>query len=110
MEFHNTSKLVLEARLKQQRKHGDSVASSLAIANGNFAAVEVEVFEFRPAWRNPGEVLKNRIAKATYVKRGQLWRVYWQRADLRWHRYDAEPEVFSIEEFVERDEHSCFFG
>ena len=69
-----------------------------------------EVFELRPVWRNPGEVPKNRIAKATYVKRGQLWRVYWQRADLRWHRYDAEPEVFSIEEFVERDEHSCFFG
>jgi len=34
-------------------------------------------------------------------------------ADLKWHRYDPDPEVKSIEEFlalVEKDEYGCFFG
>ena len=64
-----------------------------------------------------GEVDKQKIeeavAKATYVKSKKVWKVYWQRADLKWHRYDPHPEVNSIEEFldvVERDEHCCFYG
>jgi hypothetical protein len=34
-------------------------------------------------------------------------------AVLKWHRYDPDPEVKSIEEFlalVEKDEYGCFFG
>jgi len=41
------------------------------------------------------------------------WKVYWNRADLKWHSYKPVPEVASLEEFlalVERDEHACFFG
>jgi hypothetical protein len=43
----------------------------------------------------------------------QHWRVYWQRADLKWHRYDPAGEVNSIDDFfpiVEHDEYACFFG
>ena len=73
----------------------------------------VEIFELRPAWRNPTETLEEPVAKATFVKRTGTWRVYWQRADLKWHRYDPVSETASIEEFlqvVERDEHGCFYG
>ena len=42
----------------------------------------VEIFEVRPGWRNPNEKMENSVAKATYVKRAEEWRVYWQRADL----------------------------
>ena len=73
----------------------------------------VEIFEVRPHWRIPGERIENSIAKATYVKRAKEWRVYWQRADLKWHRYEPYPTAESIEEFlqvVDEDAYCCFFG
>jgi hypothetical protein len=42
-----------------------------------------------------------------------MWKVYWKRADLKWHRYEPVPEVSAIEKFlavVKEDEYSCFFG
>jgi len=73
----------------------------------------VEIFELRPAWRDPSQTLEESVAKATFVRRTGIWRIYWQRADLKWHRYDPHPETESIEEFlrvVERDDYGCFFG
>jgi hypothetical protein len=73
----------------------------------------LELFEVRPRWDNPSVKIESAIAKATYVKRTDTWKVYWQRADLKWHRYDPVPEVDSIEDFlllVEIDEYACFFG
>jgi hypothetical protein len=73
----------------------------------------VEIFEIRPRWNNPKEKHEIPIAKATYVKTRQSWRVFWQRSDLKWHRYDPAPEVRLIEDFldlVDKDEAGCFFG
>lgn len=74
----------------------------------------VELFEIRPVWRGePGEKMEQAVAKATYVKTRGIWRVFWQRADLKWHRYEPNAEVHSLEDFlevVERDEYGCFYG
>lgn len=73
----------------------------------------VEIFEIRPMWRNPQEKVEEPVAKATYVKTQKIWKIYWQRADLKWHRYEPDPEVNSLEEFlrvVEADEYACFLG
>jgi spore coat polysaccharide biosynthesis protein SpsF (cytidylyltransferase family) len=73
----------------------------------------VEIFEIRPLWQNPKEKMEEPVAKATYVKTQRVWKVYWQRADLKWHRYDPDPEVQTLDEFlavVDRDEYACFFG
>jgi hypothetical protein len=73
----------------------------------------VEIFEIRPRWNNPKEKLEHSVAKATFVKSTGAWRVYWQRADLKWHRYEPAPEVGSLEEFVElvgEDKNACFWG
>ena len=73
----------------------------------------VEIFEVRPHWRDKTDLLEHPIAKATFNKSNRTWKVYWRRADLKWHGYQPKAEVARIEDFlevVEKDEHGCFFG
>lgn len=73
----------------------------------------VEIFEIRPAWRHPEEVMRSPVAKTTYVKTQGVWKVYWLRQDLKWHAYEPLPQVNSIEAFlaeVNADPHFCFWG
>jgi Protein of unknown function (DUF3024) len=74
----------------------------------------VEIFEIRPAFQGaPGEKREHGVAKATFVRTQAIWRVLWQRADLKWHGYEPVPTVGSIDAFlkvVSEDAYSCFFG
>ena len=73
----------------------------------------VELFEIRAHWQDKEKKIESPIAKATFNKAKKNWKVYWNRADLKWHSYNPVPEVASLEEFlalVEKDEHACFFG
>ena len=73
----------------------------------------VEIFEIRPRWNEPSEKMEHPVAKATFVRSTELWKVFWRRADLKWHGYEPLPAVGSIEKFlaaVEKDEHACFWG
>lgn len=73
----------------------------------------VEIFEIRPGFRNPDEKTEIAVAKATYVKSQNIWKVYWMRSDLKWHSYPPTPQVRRLEEFlslVQEDTHGCFFG
>lgn len=74
----------------------------------------VVLFEIRPRWGGPpDETMEQPHAKATWVKARGIWRVYWMRADLKWHAYAPCPEVRDLESFlrvVGEDAHHCFFG
>ncbi len=73
----------------------------------------VELFEIRPQWDRPEIVRESSFAKATFVRSQGMWKIYWMRADLKWHGYEPVPEVKAIDEFlavVKKDEHACFFG
>ena len=73
----------------------------------------IAVFEIRPAWRRPDTTLEHAVAKATFVKTRAVWKVFWMRADLRWHSYSPTPTVGTVEKFlelVEADPHACFWG
>jgi hypothetical protein len=51
--------------------------------------------------------------EATYVRRTNRWKIYWQRADLKWHAYPPQPEALLFEEFltlVDEDKDGCFWG
>jgi len=78
-----------------------------------FDGQSVEIFEIRPDWRDRTTKGETPVAKATYVRTKNHWRVFWMRRDLKWHRYGPDHEVDSLEKFlavVDRDEHACFFG
>lgn len=73
----------------------------------------VIVLEIRPRFDDPEQKTEIPAAKATYVKSTDEWKVYWQRSDCKWHKYDPEPFVSCIEEFinlVEEDAYACFWG
>ena len=78
-----------------------------------FVGQSVELFEIRPRWDSRTETVEEPVAKARYLKSRGEWLVYWQRADLKWHKYGPKPEVRTLEAFlalVEEDEYACFFG
>lgn len=71
------------------------------------------LFEIRPRWDNTGELMECPIAKTSFVKAKQHWKVFWMRADLKWHSYAPVPIVKTVKEFillVEEDKHHCFWG
>ena len=73
----------------------------------------IKIFELRPDWNDNDKTLEHPVAKATYDKKNRNWKIFWQRADLKWHGYQPSPKVTSVEEFldvVDRDEYGCFFG
>ncbi len=69
--------------------------------------------EIRPAWNNPKEILTFGYAKATLVKNKNVWKVFWKRADSKWHSYKPTPIVRELKDFlklVDHDEYGCFKG
>jgi hypothetical protein len=73
----------------------------------------VIIFELRPNWHKKDETLENSVAKATWVNTQKIWKIYWMRADLKWHSYEPCPTANTIQQFlkvVEEDSHSCFWG
>jgi hypothetical protein len=73
----------------------------------------VEMFEIRPRYDKPEIIMEYDFAKTTYVRAQRIWKIFWRRADLKWHGYEPDPEVKSIERFLEiidQDKYGCFFG
>jgi hypothetical protein len=57
--------------------------------------------------------MEHAVAKATHIKSRHIWKIYWMRADLKWHRYDPLAAVSTIDDLiveVDRDPYGCFLG
>ena len=53
------------------------------------------------------------IARVQFVRARGVWRIYWKRADGKWHGYKPCLEVGSLAlalRAIHDDAHSCFFG
>ena len=73
----------------------------------------VYIFEIRPQWNNRSIIRELPVAKATFVKAKNHWRVFWMRQNLKWYAYPPQPTVKKLEAFVrlvEEDDHHCFWG
>ena len=74
----------------------------------------VSIFEERPPWDGtPGEWTRGGVAKFRYFRSRGEWRLYWMRADLKWHIYgDVEPtsDLAKLVRLVEEDKYGAFFG
>lgn len=78
-----------------------------------FAGHSVEFFFVRPRFDNPQQQIEESIAKVQYVRGRHVWRLYWKRADGKWHGYQPCPEVKTLAaalRLIDADACNCFFG
>lgn len=78
-----------------------------------FTDQSIELFYVRPVHFDPTRYIEDPIAKLTYVRLSDSWRIFWQRADLKWHRYTPCPEADSLTKalrVIDQDANCCFFG
>ncbi len=71
------------------------------------------IFEIRPQWNKPEIILEHPFAKTKFVKAKNHWKVFWIRANLKWHSYSPKATVTNLHEFtklVEEDKYHCFLG
>lgn len=100
------------AQFLERRRPPVHIRNELDIAC-RLAGHSVEVVEIRPDWQDRTKKTETPVAKATYVRTKNHWKVFWMRRDLKWHGYEPSPEVKTLEAFlnvVDRDEYCCFFG
>ncbi len=74
---------------------------------------DVVLFETRPAWDNPKEWMEHPVAKFRYNATRELWQLYCQFSDLKWHSYEPLPTAGSFEILlreVDRDPTGIFWG
>ena len=74
---------------------------------------EVVIYERRPRWNRPNEWMESPVAKLKFIRSANKWRLYWQRADLRWHEYpglSTSQDVGELIQEIDTDPLACFFG
>ena len=73
----------------------------------------LEIGELRPRWDKPQLKTITPVAKATFIKSRDIWKVYWKRASGKWDPYTPKPEVKHLDAFfklLKEDKHHCFWG
>ena len=74
---------------------------------------DVFIYEIRPKWNKPSEIMEKDLAKASFVISQNVWEICWMNSDLEWISYQPKASVNSIKQFfaeVDKDENNCFFG
>lgn len=74
---------------------------------------EVVIVERRPRWDNQTEWTETPVAKLKFIRSANKWRLYWQRADLKWDEYPGLSSSEWISDPRTRDRRrplACFFG
>lgn len=78
-----------------------------------FTQQSIDLFIVRPAYQRPRESFEQPIARVRFVRSRNVWRLFWPRADGKWHGYRPCPEVSSLRDalcVIDGDAHHCFFG
>lgn len=69
--------------------------------------------EVRPAYNGKNRTIEHPVAKAKWIGTEKAWRLFWMRADLKWHTYEPAARFKTIAKIldeVDRDPYGCFFG
>ncbi|MBA2746512.1 MAG: DUF3024 domain-containing protein [Flavisolibacter sp.] len=73
----------------------------------------VYLYEIRPQWNDETIIRHYDYAKATWVEKRKLWKIFWLRASLKWEAYEPLLTVGNLQRFlieVEKDPLGAFKG
>ena len=73
----------------------------------------VDLLEIRPDWQDKSTTRQRAFARIKYIRTQDEWRLYWMRADLKWHLYEPSPVHGNLQDalaVINQDHYSCFFG
>jgi hypothetical protein len=71
------------------------------------------ILEVRPKWNDPTEKTELFVAKFTYVKKDKIWKLYWQRQNMKWQQYEPNGINQHLEpliQIISEDPQGCFWG
>lgn len=108
---HNLQEKTIQEFLEKRRPPKE-IRSQLDVG-ATYENSVVEIFEIRPRWDNPKEILHLPVAKSKYIKSKKIWKIYWMRGNGKWVLYEPKPEVTHLSEFLDtvgEDELGCFWG
>lgn len=66
-----------------------------------------------PRWDKQTEWTDTPVAKLKFIRSANKWRLYWMRADMKWHEYPGLSPSNRLEDLVQEiddDPLACFFG
>ena len=74
---------------------------------------DIVIDEVRPDQVHPANEMRRPVAKLKFVRTADEWRLFWMRADLKWHRYEPfapSRDLRKAVDVIDRDDRKCFFG
>lgn len=76
-----------------------------------FEGQSIIIYEIRPHYET-GEAIESPIAKTTYVKSRDEWKIYWMRGNLKWFPYKPHTvrTLNEVLDIVDEDHYGCFWG
>ena len=72
----------------------------------------VIIYEKRKQFMGDGYINID-VAKATYRKASDDWKLFWMRRDMKWHCYELamfHKDIESVFRFVDEDQSGAFWG
>jgi hypothetical protein len=111
-EFEDATVRTAMGAFIERRRPEPSIRAEVDLAY-RIEGLSVVIHEIRPSYADPSVMSEPMVAKATYVRTKNQWKVLWQRADLKWHSYKPQGTVKHIDAFiqlVDEDAYACFWG
>lgn len=63
----------------------------------------------RKHWNSDEEFIEEAY-KITFIKSRNYWKLFWKRADLKWHLYEQYDQLDDLLEEVRTNPNGCFWG
>ncbi|WP_372881422.1 DUF3024 domain-containing protein [Psychromonas sp.] len=90
-EFEHLVSEIIESRREQATNNGFDLGYK-------FSNQSIELFEIHPSSHNEQGFFNFSVAKLTYVRTKDIWKISWMRGSLKWQGYRRCPETKTFNE------------
>lgn len=71
----------------------------------------INIGELRLFWRrNTGETSILPVAKITFIRSGNIWKLYWMHGNVKWEFHSDAASLAEALNMVRADSSCCFWG